>query len=152
MDQQFGFVIKDLSTALQKLVDYHAPKFIKSISVVDKAPWFNKEYRELRKLRRQAERKKHISEEAFLLYKDLCKKASDLANTKKKEFFSNKIQQSKGNSRTLYKVVNKVLDKQQTNVLPETDDIECLAKNFNQFYVDKIEKIRDKMVPTNTAE
>ena len=43
-------------------------------------------------------------------------------------------------------MVNKALDRNQDKVLPDyTDDIQQLATDFNQFYTDKIEKIRKEM-------
>ncbi len=52
----FSDLMSYLSQSTTYLLDEHAPFLEKTISVVDKAPWFDKEYRELRKIRRKAER------------------------------------------------------------------------------------------------
>ena len=141
----FGFAVKNLTVSLQTLLNNHAPLKTKSISVVDHAPWFDKEYRELRKLRRNAERKKNRSSDNLIYYKDLCAKATKMAHSKKKAFITNTINKSKCKSRTLYKMVNNILDRKQTAPLPDNQDLLSLAKNFNEFFIDKIDKLRSNM-------
>ena len=45
------------NTTMKNLLDKHAPEVTKIIKVVPSAPWFDGEYKDLRKLRRKAERK-----------------------------------------------------------------------------------------------
>ena len=138
----FGSSIDSISLSLNKLLDDHAPVKKKIISVVDKAPWFDKEYRYLRKLRRKAEKKKHLSPDALCHYQDICKQATSLAILKKKAYFTNVIDRSQNNTRTLYTLVNKALDQKQAKTLPEGTDLGELAEKFNSFFVEKIEKLR----------
>ena len=80
----FGTAIKQLSAKTSDIVDLHAPLVTKRISVVAKAPWFDKEYRKLRTLRRKAEKvwRKTRSESERLIYKDLCTECSEMARDK----------------------------------------------------------------------
>ena len=138
--------ITSLSESISNLMNHFAPYQSKSISVMDKAPWFDNEYRDLRKLRRNAERIKHRSDENFLRYKELCDKASMLATIKKKSYFDKLIEKSQNKPYTLFQMVNNVLDKNQFSSLPDyTDDISKLASDFNQYYIEKIDKIRESM-------
>ena len=135
-----------LSIGTQRLLDQYAPLTKKVISVVDKAPWFDADYRQLRKQRRKAERIRNRSIENQIEYKDLCKKCSDLANVKKKEYFSNLICKAQGNLKTLYQLVNKELDRGQKNALPDNyDSISQLADDFNHFFEEKVKKIRSEL-------
>ena len=94
-----------------------------------------------------------LSEEHFLHYKDLCQEATALANTKKKDFVEAVIKKSENKTRTLYQVVNKVLDRKQSRFLPDyTEDIEVLASDFNKFFSEKVEKIRESIPASSIPE
>ena len=140
----FSKSIMHLTSSVNSTIDNFAPYQSKTISIVDKAPWFDSEYRNLRKLRRQAERIKHRSEKNLHLYKNLCIQASAVATAKKKLHFKTIIKKSENKPYTLYQMVNKVLDRNQSKVLPDyTDNIQQLAADFNEYYIAKIEKIRE---------
>ena len=126
----------DLFANTHRLLDNHAPLVTKLISVVDKAPWFDSEYKKLRVERRKAERiwKHSRSPSDKITYKDISSECTKLANLKKKKYFSNMIAKAEGNPKTLYKLVNKELDNNQNKSLPDfTDDISELAAKFNSF-------------------
>ena len=142
----FRASVMDLSQSVATILDEHAPFMTKRISVVDRAPWFDQEYRDLRKLRRVAESKKYRSGQNYLHYKSLCEKANKLAKLKKKEYLEKKISNSSHKTRTLYKTVNRVLDRKQESLLPDfTEDISKLAEDFNQYFTDKIDNIRNNI-------
>ena len=65
-----------------------------------------------------------------------------MAYMKKKEYFRRKL--SEGNSKTMYSVVNKLLDKKQNTVLPDAKNDKELADAFVKYFSEKISKIRDK--------
>ena len=69
---------------MSSLVDSHAPVKTKTIKI-PKAPWFDVEYKNLRKKRRKAEKKyrKSFSEQDKQVYIDLRKQTTDLAYSKK---------------------------------------------------------------------
>lgn len=137
--------VNSLSADLTNLLDKHAPFVTKNISVAPDAPWFDKEYRGLRCLRRNAEEKYRKSKtlEDQDLYKSLCVEASVLANRKKKQYFSGVISKANGNSKALFQLVNKELDSKQEKPLPDNiEDIQELASKFNNFFAEKVDKIR----------
>ena len=147
MSGSFKVSVMSLKESVSSLLDDYAPYQTKSISVVDRAPWFDQEYRELRKLRRVAESKKYRSGTDYLHYKKLCTQANTLANQKKKDYLQKKISGSSHKTRTLYKLVNRVLDRKQDSVLPDfTGDIQQLSEDFNQYFIEKIDNIR-KNIP-----
>jgi len=150
----FKLTVTELAKQTSTLLEHHAPIVSKTISVVSKAPWFDKEYRDLRKLRRKAERiwRKTQTELDFITYKDICKSSSKLARQKKKDHFVSVINKAEGNPRTLYQIVNKELDRKQSSKLPDfTEDLPELASTFNKFFVDKIDKIRNSMNEDNNT-
>ena len=150
----FQSALSSLTKQSLQLLEQHAPFVSKRISVVTTAPWFDKEYRDLRTLRRKAESawKKSQTDATLVIYKDLCNECSKLAHKKKKAHFSDVVDHAQGNPRTLYQIVNKELDRKQTKKLPDfTDNITELASTFNSFFSDKIEKIRKNMTPTENT-
>jgi endonuclease/exonuclease/phosphatase (EEP) superfamily protein YafD len=147
LDSSFEKAASDFSHASVSLLDEYAPIIKKKVAVVDSAPWFDSEYRNLRKKRRKAESnwKSTKSQEDKTVYKELCSETTTLALTKKKEYFSKVITKSNGNARTLYSMVDKELDRKQSKILPDTEDIADLTTKFNKFFVEKIDKIRKNM-------
>jgi hypothetical protein len=145
----FKSELTQLNDHTLKLLDQHAPLVSKRISVVETAPWFDKEYRNLRTLRRKAERtwrKSKGDHDLLVKYKNLCASCTDLALIKKKAHFKKVIDRADGNPKTLYQIVNQELDRKQSSKLPDyTEDISVLASDFNSFFVDKIDKIREEM-------
>ena len=138
------------SSAALAIIDDHAPVITKQIALIDSAPWFDKQYRELRKLRRKAEavwgRTGDITDR--INYKDLCQKCTELSNAKKKKHFRELINKSDNNPRTLFSLVNKELDRNQGMPLPDIkEDINELTNKFNNFFTKKIDSIRANMAP-----
>ena len=58
---------------------------------------------------------------------------------------------SQENPKMLFKMVNNVMDRKQTNSLPETDDLEELALTFNNFFTKKIDMIRENMIMSSVT-
>ena len=70
----FGKSVSSLTNICSELLDEHAPLQTKTVSVIDRAPWFDKEYREYRKLRRKAEAKasrKGATQQDKAMYREL---------------------------------------------------------------------------------
>ena len=148
----FSNALSYLKSHCSSLLDSYAPTQTKRITIVDTAPWFDKEYRELRKLRRRLEKKAKRPDadiEVKIAYRDACSDCTSLATAKKKTFFSNVIEKSGKNPKTLYKLVNSALDRNQEKPLPDyTSDLYQLAEDFNDYFVKKIESIR-AIMPEN---
>ena len=147
--EDFEERISSYNAALAQVVDKHAPLLSKTISVVSDAPWFDAEYANLRKLRRKAEkkyRKSHLDADKKV-YLALRKQSINLAFEKKKNLVSNKLEQ--GSSKTLYAVVNELIDKKKEAVLPKCESEDALANKFQVFFREKIEKIRSSFTPSS---
>lgn len=152
LQDTFERTLSILHTETSTILDDFAPLQEKTVCVVDTAPWFDSEYREKRKERRRAEKKwkkeKNITRKCHLkrIHREHCIATTMLANQKKKLHVNRMIVNSNGNPRVLYQQVNRALDRKQSKMLPEVpENIEELAKSFNEFFVDKIAKIRQDM-------
>ena len=149
----FGSTYKNLRQNINSILNKHAPYVTTTVSIIKDAPWFDKEYRQLRSKRRSAEKKWRKDKSNVLLfieYKDLCAQASSLADTKKKSMFSKIMSKSNNNPRTLFSLVNKVMDRKQVKPLPDCfENVNELATEFNKFFTKKIESIRNDMKKEN---
>ena len=133
---QFGTVYSCPKINLIDVIDDHAPVITKKIAIMSEAPWFDKVYRDLKSKRRSAEKKwKSMvigNPFDFLIYKDLCNDVTTLANTKKISYFTEIVKKSNNNPKTLFRLVNKALDRKQCNAYPDcSQSMSELATEFN---------------------
>ena len=151
MNRSLGEVANDYNVKLAEVVDKHAPKRTKEVKIVPTAPWFDNEYRELRKVRRKAERKFHrtscpADRETF---KTIRKQTTELALLKKKQYYTSKVNDAKNKPKELFKIVNKLRDVKQESGLPTANSDSELANTFLVYFKDKIVKIRDSFPPVS---
>ena len=144
----FGDKILEYNKFLKEMLEDYAPQQNKTIKVVPNAPWFDTEYKELRKRRRKAEkqfkRSKSIADkECFVA---LRKQTTELAALKKRTHCTQKIQECNG-SKALFNCVNILLDQKKPSILPAHDSKVELASRFNKYFKDKISDIRKSFPP-----
>ena len=156
--------VKEIGSICTDLLDEFAPVVKKTVTTVKHAPWFDSEYRQWRTKRRKAERKWkqsmkkngvcHETDELKIVYKDLTDKCVALADHKKKKYITNLIDNSGNKPKTLFEMVNKALDRKQDSSLPDLSesipDVATLAKEFNQYFIEKIQKIRSSIAPDSS--
>ena len=107
----------------KNILDQHAPLKEKTISFMEHAPWFDSEYKDLRKLRRKAEKKRNEDDQYQILYEDIRAETSIMANLKKQQYYSSLLDKNKHDTNLIFNIVNKELDRKQQSPLPATDDI-----------------------------
>ena len=151
----FEDACSSFKSCLQSCLDQHAPLLCKRIATKEtKRPsWFDEEYLQERRKRRSLERKYKSNKSAMnkhllSVQRDYCVK---LAKTKQDTHCKQVIDKCQGNQRELFKAIPKLLDKEKQRVLPnDHGNPKQLADNFNSFYVEKINKIRQDF-PTPQA-
>ena len=75
----------------------------------------------------------------------------ELLSTAKSQYYNNTIIDCNGDQKTVFSVVNKVLH-HKTTVFPDIlNSDKKMAEEFNTFFHQKIQKIRDGFPPTNLA-
>ena len=145
IDEDLEKVMNNYNTELSKVMDNHAPMLTKEVKIVSSAPWFDAEYRELRKQRRRAEKKYKQTQnpEDKEVFKRLRKETTTLALQKKQLHFTSIINEASNKQKKLFAVVNTLIDNKQGTCLPTaSSDIE-LADQFQKYFKDKIQKIRE---------
>ena len=149
--ENFQTSYQQFSSITNNTLDRHAPLITRNLVSKNQIPWQDTEYRKERALRRKLERKwkktRTRDGPVRLAYTEQRTKCAKLASSKRSLFYSNLIQKNEGDQSSLFQIVSKVLDRQKSSgILPQFDNQpEHLANRFNEFYTDKVNKIRDKI-------
>ena len=117
----------------------------------DNPRWMDQEFKSSRALRRKLEKKwrKDKSEENRLRYVEQRNLCAQLSLKKQECHYAKIIQEAGNDQRSLFKVVNKVLDRNETRALPDHNDSTELANQFNEYYIQKIGNLR-KTIPEDS--
>ena len=132
------------------VVDKHSPVVVKKCQP-STAPWIDTEYKRNRAMRRKYERewKNNRTEENRTKYIDQKKVCSDLALSKQTDHYSKIIHDAGNCQKSLFRVANELMDKTKEKVLPFHSDPKKLANEFNEYFVDKVKKIRNSIPVEN---
>ncbi|XP_038049729.1 uncharacterized protein LOC119723237 [Patiria miniata] len=140
-------LVDQYNSVLCKLLDSHAPP--KTCKIVDKPkiPWYNNDIAEAKRKRRQLERrwrksKLQIHREMFQSQRDLVKSKYRYYQT---NYYSEKIQGCDGDQRALFQVINHLLHKKTSPILPSFSSPYEMATHFSDFFDSKISKIRNDL-------
>ena len=138
-------------TPAERLLNEVAPVTIRRIQKKKEPKWMDEEYKKSRQERRKLERKwrKDKKKEDLLRYQEQSKSCAELAIKKQERHLSSLVENSSSKQNSLFKVVSKALDKNTERILPAHTDPKELANDFNQYYIDKIDKLRETIPPTN---
>ena len=138
---------------ISKIIDDLAP--LQTKVVVDRvtAPWFTNEIANSRRLRRKMERKWRRTHCAvdFEAYKQAKNQVVRLVFLAKSSFFTNEIENSSGNQKELFKIINNLMHKKKVKKLPDVDT-KLLPEQFNDFFYSKIDKIQNHLQSQQTGD
>ena len=130
-------------TVLTQLMDKHCPVIKKKIKRRP-TPWIDLELRILRRERRTAERAWRKGKGLKCDYTKLRDKFTALEFTKRCAHHNNSLKASSGDTKTLYKKLNKLLGNESQDLPRHTDPLK-LAEDFKSFFSEKIVNIRDNI-------
>ena len=151
LSTNFAAAFNTFSNVSKMVFDEHAPVVTKFSN--DSLPaWMDEDFKSCRRERRRLERKvkKNLSDLAtkikYIKQRKLC---VEKAIEKKSNYYSNKIKYS--DRKTLFKMVDEMLDKNQKRVLPSYESSIKLANDFNKFFVEKVKSMRSS-IPTMLSQ
>ena len=156
--QSFKDCIEAYNQACAKTLDDHAPEYMKMINDLPTAPWFDSEYKNMRRERRKAEKKAKKPGSTTTDYKNfttLREKCNALAKHKKTAFYQTQFARHNYSQKSLYQFVDTFLDHSKDLTLPSHSDSESLqtvVENFNPYFTTKIEQIRKSFTHSITAQ
>ena len=132
---------------LSQILNKHAPLKSRFITPKTCVAWFNKEAKNLKaKVRKQEKiwRKTKDPDELQNL-KNIRRSYRHPIHSNKVTHFNKSIKEAKGNPRQLFAITLGLMGKTKTNQLPPTDDDKSLADDFANYFISKIEKIREAL-------
>ena len=129
----------------ERLMNKHAPQKTRRVNIQQKPRWLDDEFRRCRAERRKLERKwrRNKTEDNHRRYVDQRNLCAQMSINKQRLYYSKMIEESSGKQKSLFKVVNELWDKKNM-VLPSHHE-------FNDFYIHKIEKLRESIISTEES-
>eukprot|EP00918_Siedleckia_nematoides_P061954 GHVU01135160.1.p1 GENE.GHVU01135160.1~~GHVU01135160.1.p1 ORF type:complete len:544 (+),score=49.64 GHVU01135160.1:106-1632(+) len=131
---------------LQAILDKHAPTKVKSAPVKPSPPWLTDDLIDLIRKRRRLERKWHSDplneskETAFLQYREHTRTTLKRAES---NYHCELLKKSSGDAKQLYRHCNKILGRNLDMPLPPAANNQKLATEFNDYFIEKINKIKE---------
>ena len=146
-------LVDQYNTVLKGILDKHAPESTKKVTVRVHTPWFNDSINEAKKARRRAERQGRSSKLSVHLqiYKAAHRHISHLCTAAKSSYYCDKIKSSNGDQKQLFKISNELLHKNKCRPLPTHSDSQQLANEFQEYFTNKINKIRESFPPSSAS-
>ena len=85
-----------------------------------------------------------------MLFYQQCRFVNNIIKKEQREYYITQLAEHHTNFKKIYQIVNKMLFRNEPLPLPPTSDTKKLADDFNQFFVEKIDKIMAGLQPTET--
>lgn len=137
---------------LSVLLEKHAPLKTKTIIARSAVPWFNDSLKDLKRKRRSLERKMSrnpMDDRSKTAYRCIRNKYSAHLKQSRRSYYTDLISSCSGDSRKLFNIINNLCSGSPVNSLPSHDDPFALANDFGQFFVKKVELIKEKIGSTS---
>ncbi|KAL9975453.1 hypothetical protein ACROYT_G012614 [Oculina patagonica] len=142
-------LVDQYDNVLRSLLDRHAPTKQRTVTVRPSAPWYSTEIAQNKRIRRKLERKWRSTRlpSDRELYVHQCSVVNNLIDSAKSAYYTTIISEISGDQRTLFKTVNKLLQKQKEQQYPSSfSDSTSLANAFNNFFISKVDKIHNTLM------
>ena len=140
------------NSVLGSLLDKHAPLFRKTVTIRPKADWYTSEIDMAKRERRRLEHRWLKSKDPCdeLAYQNQCQVVTGLIDQSKRSYYNNKIAETHGDQKQLFGLIQKIFHKNSDRKLPSHDSLSNLTQQFADFFVSKIDKIRESF-PANDS-
>ena len=149
--QDLAALVSEYNTQLQNILDMHAPLKEREIRKCHSQPWFDDQVKMEIRLQRMKEWrwKSDPSEYNYITFYNQQRYVTGLIKSKKKSFYVTKIKQNVNNPKEIFNITNKFLGRNDQLLLPAYEDKRDLANDFSSFFINKIDKIMEKLKATS---
>ena len=108
-------------------------------------PWYNNPLLTAKRYKRQLERRwrRLQTDPSRQAYRVQCISLNKLVYTSRGNYYSDKITEVGHNTKTLFKIAKELTGYNENPILPSHNDPNILANEFNEYFCDKVKKIRD---------
>ena len=134
---------KKLTTTL----DYYAPEKTKRITKRETTPWFTDEVKSMKKQLRRKEQiwHKQRTPQLWFLLKQMRNEYNRLLNRTKINAISTRVSEWKTDTKKLYNLIRYLTRTSTSNPLPPSSSDEEMANEFADYFMNKIQSIRDSL-------
>ena len=132
---------------LLNILNEHVPYVRKTVKKRN-CPYYNGDLSKMKQTRRLLERRSNRSEGDKQAYKDYCRMYSSALNLARKKYYEEKLTTTC--LKTKYQICASLFlgEKEGSEVLPDNMESDLvLAESFNQYFIEKIDKIRQNIPP-----
>lgn len=145
--EDVNYLASSLQKKLRKALDDHAPEVKKELTVRKKVPWFTPEIKDLKRALRRSEQKwrKYKEHHQWLAFKQNQKLYSRALKNSKIKTVSGKVSQIRKDTKKLFKLVKHLTGTEGENPMPSERSNEELAEDFAEFFIGKIQTIRENL-------
>ena len=156
-DQNSILERSDLETAMdqmehemERVLDITAPHVVQKISTKEVRPWYNASLLEQRKIVRNREKiyNAYRQDHQWQAYKRERNRYIRMLDFNKRNFILGRIVKATNNSKQLFSIVEGLLGNTKENPLPPGRTSSQLAEEFADFFLNKIQRIREKLKDT----
>lgn len=143
-------LVQQYQNDLSHILDSLAPLKTKSFVERPLIPWITNEILECKKQKRKLEKlwRKSGLTIHYEMYKSEKKNLQNLLTTAKTNHFTTKINECSGDQAKIFKIIAHLQNVKGKPTLPAHDNILNLCNTFNEFFISKIAKIREKLDKT----
>ena len=117
-----------------------------------KQPWYTDRIKEEIRVRQKKELSwiKDPNDYNYQAFYSQTRYCSNLIKAAQRQFYKGKITENRGNYKEIFRIANKLIDREDELPLPPTEDLISQANQFNDFFVGKIDKIMQDLAPSST--
>ena len=135
---------------MTSVLNEYAPEVERTVVIRPLRPWYTSAIGDQKRLMRKFERKwpKFGHKSDYVQFKSEKNNLNNMLSKSKVEYFSNLINNSKGDQKALFHIVKGLMGCKNEIPYPESDSLECLVNNFNDYFVSKVQNINAEFIHT----
>ena len=140
-------MVTTLDNNLSILLEKHATEITKTVTIKPNRPWYSKMVQTQKRIVRRHEKlwQKYKQDHLWVALQIVREKYKNLLLATKTETLSNKVLACKQDTKKLYKLVHHLTSMKADNHLPKHENEENLANEFADYFIGKIEKMRQEL-------
>ena len=140
--------MSNFNSVILSVLDQHAPKITRVVTVRPCRPWFTEAVRKLKQQKRRAERRWRRTKLAsdYERFKTCKNSFTNHLKLSKQQHFLDLVQEKESDPKALFQICKSLMKQDQPSPLPESHSDVELTNDFSSFFTKKIQDIRRKLV------
>ena len=138
-------LVRAYTSELSALIEKHAPLRSKTITLRPSCVWYTQNLHDAKHLRRKLERTWRKSKLTIdhQIYRSQCANVNKMLKQAKIDYYSDKVSSCGNDQKSLHKITKHLLQGSTEASLPSGKPSNELAQGFSDFFIDKIQGIRN---------